>query len=207
MKNTDTKNNFITAFWTLYGSKPLAKISVRELCQLAGYNRTTFYAHFLDIYDLLDQAIDHILEPSKNTLLKFPDFSSALMSGSFIYYFYKAFQANGVYIEKIMQNHHDYILGNKIKKIILPLLEQSLSTHDPSFPLEYVIEYQLSAGFGVFRAWVQNKKDMSEQELIRLLYQISASGVYTILNSASHVTEESFTQTNPLSFLETEHKK
>ena len=59
---TETKENFITSFWQLYQDKPVQKISIRELCATAGYNRTTFYDHFRDIYDLLEQAIYQILE-------------------------------------------------------------------------------------------------------------------------------------------------
>ncbi len=34
--------------------KPIEKISIRELTDTAGYNRTTFYNYFSDIYDVLD---------------------------------------------------------------------------------------------------------------------------------------------------------
>lgn len=32
--------------------KPLGKITVREVCERAGINRSTFYAHFQDVYDV-----------------------------------------------------------------------------------------------------------------------------------------------------------
>lgn len=34
---------------------PLEKITVGALCQMSGCNRSTFYAHFLDTYDLMDK--------------------------------------------------------------------------------------------------------------------------------------------------------
>ena len=43
MEKRDAKAEFLTAFWKLYEKKELEKISIRELCQTAGYNRTTFY--------------------------------------------------------------------------------------------------------------------------------------------------------------------
>ncbi len=43
------------AFWTLLKEKPLAKITVKEVCELAQINRGTFYKHYLDCYDLLDK--------------------------------------------------------------------------------------------------------------------------------------------------------
>ncbi len=43
------------AFWKLLREKPLAKITVKEVCDLAGINRGTFYKHYLDCYDLMDK--------------------------------------------------------------------------------------------------------------------------------------------------------
>ena len=43
------------AFTQLLNSKPIQAISVKELCEKAGINRGTFYAHYRDIYDLMEQ--------------------------------------------------------------------------------------------------------------------------------------------------------
>ena len=43
------------ALFRLLQVKPLEKVTVSELCQTAGVNRSTFYAHYLDIYDMHQQ--------------------------------------------------------------------------------------------------------------------------------------------------------
>ena len=43
------------AFTQLLNEKPIQSISVKELCMQAGINRGTFYAHYRDIYDLMEQ--------------------------------------------------------------------------------------------------------------------------------------------------------
>ena len=43
------------AFIHLLQTKELHQISVTDLCKETGLNRSTFYANFLDIYDLADQ--------------------------------------------------------------------------------------------------------------------------------------------------------
>ncbi len=43
------------AFCKLLREKPLAKITVKEVCELAQINRGTFYKHYLDCYDLMDK--------------------------------------------------------------------------------------------------------------------------------------------------------
>ncbi len=49
------------AFWTLLKEKPLAKITVKEVCELAQINRGTFYKHYLDCYDLLDKMQGEVI--------------------------------------------------------------------------------------------------------------------------------------------------
>ena len=46
------------AFLKLLKEKPLARITVKEVCDLAQINRGTFYKHYLDCYDLMDKLQD-----------------------------------------------------------------------------------------------------------------------------------------------------
>ena len=40
------------SFVELLDNKPLSKISVKEICEMADVNRCTFYSYYEDIYDL-----------------------------------------------------------------------------------------------------------------------------------------------------------
>lgn len=45
------KNSFVE----LLKKKPINKITVKEICEMAEINRATFYKHYLDVYDLMDK--------------------------------------------------------------------------------------------------------------------------------------------------------
>ncbi len=56
-RSRDTDRRIVTAFYQLldrYGT--MSKVTVREICQEAGINRSTFYAHYVDTYDLLEKV-------------------------------------------------------------------------------------------------------------------------------------------------------
>lgn len=36
--------------------RPIGKITVREICERTGIHRSTFYAHYLDVYDLVERV-------------------------------------------------------------------------------------------------------------------------------------------------------
>ena len=50
-----------TAFLELLQQKPVSKITVREICDKAEINRSTFYKHYQDCYDLMDKLRDDAL--------------------------------------------------------------------------------------------------------------------------------------------------
>ncbi len=49
-------------FLRLLREKPVAKITVKELCGACGINRATFYRHYMDLYDLMEQMEQSFLE-------------------------------------------------------------------------------------------------------------------------------------------------
>lgn len=60
MKNPEhrvntTKRKLRDALMELLKDKPLRSITVKELCLRAGLNRGTFYAHYSDVFDLMEQ--------------------------------------------------------------------------------------------------------------------------------------------------------
>ena len=44
-KTDQTKRDLREAFWRLYTTQPFEKITVGQVCELAGYSRGTFYLH------------------------------------------------------------------------------------------------------------------------------------------------------------------
>lgn len=57
-----TRKNLMDAFWKLYITNPTDKISVRQITDIAGYNRGTFYLYFKDVYDVLEQIENEVLD-------------------------------------------------------------------------------------------------------------------------------------------------
>lgn len=70
-----TKHSIKDAFLKLRAEKPLEKIKVKELAELAYINKATFYSHYKDIYDLSEQLENEIVDsiikqlPSPDKLL------------------------------------------------------------------------------------------------------------------------------------------
>lgn len=59
VKNNKRKRESIAriekAFMEMLQSKEISEISVTDICKESGLNRSTFYANFMDVYDLADK--------------------------------------------------------------------------------------------------------------------------------------------------------
>lgn len=53
--DASARERILEAFWTLYRTRPAEKITVRELCEEARCNKTTFYYHFQDTRAVLEE--------------------------------------------------------------------------------------------------------------------------------------------------------
>lgn len=53
----------------LSGGKPVSKITVREICQIARINRSTFYAHYQDVYDLFEKVEAQMAEMCRERMM------------------------------------------------------------------------------------------------------------------------------------------
>lgn len=61
LRTERTKKSIIDAFIELRAQKPLEKITVKELAELAYINKATFYSHYHDIYDLSEQIENELI--------------------------------------------------------------------------------------------------------------------------------------------------
>lgn len=67
MKKTDARVRYTRrvlkeSFLTLLREKPVNRITVKEVCELAQLNRATFYAHYSDCFALLEAIEQELLE-------------------------------------------------------------------------------------------------------------------------------------------------
>lgn len=182
MKKHDTVQNFITAFWQLYEEKPIEKISISRLCQLAGYNRATFYNHFENIYNLFENAVHDILFPIKRDVLSVQSIYSLLQGDLIINILSTYFHQQDKYIKLLFKRRDHYILGEQIKKELLLNISENAKFSDASYEkIKILLEYHISAVLGVINYWYQNGQPISEEEILEEIYNISSEGVLNSL--------------------------
>lgn len=175
-----TRQNLIDAFWVLYCEKRIEKISVKEITAKAGYNRSTFYEYFKDVYDVLEQ-IERSIIP---TLDEIPPISiQTKMHGMPMDSFVALFQKNEKYYLILLGDHGDPGFASKLKNSLKPLIlnEFSNKPNVNQIELDYVLEYTLSAMIGIMSYWFSQKNKLPNEQLLKLINKLMEEGVTRLL--------------------------
>lgn len=177
---TKTKQDLIDAFWTLYCEKRIEKITVKEIAQKAGYNRSTFYEYFIDVYDVLEQIETSII-PNINELPP-----TAALTGNLgmpLDTFMDLYEQNAKYYSVLLGDNGDAAFASKLKNSIKPMLQETLKCQVKvsERALDFILEYILSAMIGIMSYWFKQGKALPNEELISLITEIMENGVVSIL--------------------------
>lgn len=171
-----TKKNLADAFWTLYCTTRIEKISVKEITQKAGYNRSTFYVYFKDVYDVLE-FIENSLIPSLDEL---PPISiGSTHRGMRMDAFFTLYEKNSQYYSVLLGDKGDPAFAGKLKNTIKPLIMQELTSglELDQKELDYVLEYTLSAMIGVMSYWFTQAERPTFDKMHKLIYKLMEQGV------------------------------
>jgi AcrR family transcriptional regulator len=148
-KTEQTKLSLLSSFCRLYSKKPIEKISVLEITRKAGYNRSTFYQYFSDIYEMLDCVENDVLGYLQR---KSPKEKNPEINPPVIHEVVNLYEEKGEYLNALMGKYGSNRFLERLKeKIPLDGHELSFSDNNPVTP--YLIEFHRSTALSLFQFW------------------------------------------------------
>lgn len=171
-----TKQNLQDAFWELYTVNRIESITVKEITTRAGYNRSTFYEYFADVYDVLDSIETTLIDELQQVPLQ--HLSTNELTNP-VEMMVKIYVEHKDYLAVLLGPKGDPAFQQKMKDSMKPALRQLILQQEGTdkVRLEYTLEYALSAMIGVLNYWFQQKEPLPLEELMNLMGEISSTGV------------------------------
>lgn len=169
-----TRETLARAFWTHYQQKKIEHISIKEITHLAGYNRSTFYEHFPDIYAVLNYVEDTLLADMKEKVMQgldSPDDNQALQTIADFY------DSRGEYLTILLGENGDPHFVKKFKAAMKPALYAFFRLKEDDAYSAYLFEFAMSAMIGTISYWYQHKGDVSSNEIVALVRSMLSKGV------------------------------
>lgn len=147
-----TKKLLLHSLTKLLEKKPLNKITVTELTDLADVSRATFYLYYKDARDMMRQVEDEmfnkfnlILEQYVNRKLSYDDL---LTFNTYIFDFVKQYEDMCRFL---LGPNSDYVFVEKFKKTIKDSYEKS-----DNEDISYISTFIISGYMGVIQQWLEN---------------------------------------------------
>lgn len=174
-----TRKAFIEAFCEIYKTKPVEKITVSELTRRAGYNRVTFYEYFLDVYDLLEQIEEEVINCIGERI------SNTISRGNFANMFTEAFEdmkkSDEHYSLILLTSEHSSKFPVKLKKAVMPVIISAFHIPTDDINAVYALDFYLSGIISMVSEWQKNNQELSADELGALVHTILTEGVMKAL--------------------------
>lgn len=166
-----TKMVIVQSFTKIIREKPLNKITVKEICDMAEINRATFYKYYLDVYDLLDKIEEQFLEELREILLSQKN-KTAKDVLTLIMVSFKAeqekyeaiFSANGdaSFPQKVIEMCYD--MDRTLMQIENDKLSQTQN--------EWLFQFIAQGCNGILNQWIQNGMQESISEVTDFAYKL-----------------------------------
>lgn len=162
-----TRNSIINAFIELRAQKPIEKITVKELSDLALISKATFYLHFKDIYDLSEYLENELIESIIKDI-PHPDLLvTAPKEG--IQEIYTSFLSHSQLISILFSGNKNTTLTQKIEPKLKELIFDKFPKYKNNLEADIILTVLIQ---GHFHAYSQYSKSNSN-EIIDILGRIS----------------------------------
>lgn len=163
-RKKESQEKIEKTFVELIQAKEIHEISVTDICKKTNLNRSTFYANYLDIYDLADKIrekleleVDNLYKEEKEHNYNSNDFLKLFKHIKENQIFYRTyFKLNMDKNTKLSQYEYDYHLAKTIYK----------NKH-----IEYHIEFFMAGFNAIIKKWLYNDCKESPEEMNEIIIQ------------------------------------
>lgn len=181
-RSIKTKNLLENALIKLMIEKGFDKITIKDITEEADINRGTFYLHYKDKYDFLEQKEDNILkefiEIVDNIAKKYPgslilpsnkDDLLPIFTQVYIY-----IKDNADFMKVVLGPNGDLNFQMKLRNFIEASLVQNISIKNESgkMPVKYIATIASSAQLGIIQKWLKNGMEETPQELASFMSDV-----------------------------------
>ena len=168
-------------FLTLLKEKPLEKITVNEISELADMNRTTFYRYYTDVYalmdDIMEQLLDKIFYSVINKANKETLHNTILNALNQV-------KDNKEMCKILLYKQIGKPFENRIKQVFLNMVSFSYG-NKYSGEAELQFNYMINGFMGMLHAWVQTDCAIDEKRIT----QIAEKNINDTFKSISDMTK------------------
>lgn len=163
-----TKEMLRQGLTELLNQKPAKSVSVREITERININRGTFYLYYKDIFDMIDQLENEMLEEYKEIVLSHAPKSPGEVPPPILFDLYSFVADNAGMCLALIGPNGDLAFVNKLKELMRDRLLHYWNLlykvqYGDNF--EYFYSFLISGCFGLFESWLKSGMRETPKEM------------------------------------------
>lgn len=163
----------------LLNEKPITSITVKEICERADINRSTFYAHYSDQFDLLDKMEDEIIEDMKGYLSQY-DFEKEKDALQLIEKLLEYFASKHEVCKTLLNEKIDTTFQKKVMDTANHFFKQKwagVNRFDQDIS-EHLSTFVISGSIHVVKNWLLGGMNKSPREMAEIINNLINKGLW-----------------------------
>lgn len=175
-----TKKAMTAALAQLLLEKPLKNISVREISDMADINRGTFYLHYRDVYDMVEQLQNEIFEKFNDIVDSHDTKKSTDELFPLLVEMFNLLSENFELAKVLIGKNGDAAFVDKLKEVTRAKCFANVRKHlniENSDEFNYFYNYITSGCIGIFSTWLNSGMKETPLEMANLTEKLIMSGI------------------------------
>jgi len=164
----------------LLTKKNIQKITVRELTEKVDIHRSTFYANFMDIYDLYEQTENTVIQEIITIFSESYTADSKAFFDILFNYISENRQVCRMFLGKNVSPTFHSCLTDLLKQAYLDCWRNDYGFIGADEELEYYMHFYLSGSLAVIGKWVDGNFKYSAEQIIKMFADINDNLGYLI---------------------------
>ncbi|WP_456276303.1 TetR/AcrR family transcriptional regulator [Bacillus sp. AK128] len=162
----------------LLKDKPISSITIKEICEVADINRSTFYSHYSNQYDLLYSIEDELIEDMVTTLTQY-NFSKEEDSLKMTEKVLEYIAVKSDLCQILLSENSDTHFEKKGMMIMKEHIYKNWITniHADEDTFDYISLFIVSGSIYVIKKWLENGLNKSPKEMAGIINDISNKGL------------------------------
>lgn len=157
-----------TALVELMQEKPFNQITIKEICEQADLNRTTFYLHYADQFALLSDVENEVCQKTLETLKNVKPAADApgMIETFLLYIKSNASLFRILFFDAGSEQFRSRFIENTLKSLRVNIPLSCAAEEEP-----YVLCFLMQGSVHMIMEWIRRGFDMEPDQLARLIFR------------------------------------
>lgn len=169
-------------------TEPISSISVKQLCEHADVNRSTFYAHYSDQYDLLAHVEDEVFENVKAYLFEQAYDPLHPVSEQVLNQILKYAKENSKTIQALLSENSNLVFQRKIMQLVdIVTVPENSSLGE--WARNYVSIFGIDGCVSIIKMWIKGGMKEPTEDIAMLIIRLLYAGMNGLNGDFPEATE------------------